>query len=57
VKGLDEIIFYRESPIPTLANLPHLGGLAFEAYQQAREASGCNPHARLDVEPWADLQQ
>jgi hypothetical protein len=57
VKGLDEIIFYRESPVAALSNLPHLGGLAFEAYQHAREASGCTPHARLDVEQWADLQQ
>jgi hypothetical protein len=48
-QGGDEVIVYREALQVPLADLPQLGQIAREAYQQMKSVEHFTPHARTDI--------
>jgi hypothetical protein len=48
----DDIVFYREQPHLTLADLPQLGPAAREVYQQVLASDQPSPHSRFDIVEW-----
>jgi len=50
--GLNDIVFYRESPRLALAELSQLGPLAYEAYRQMSGVESFTPHSRTDISEW-----
>ena len=50
--GTDDILFYRESALPSLDNLPQLGPKFQQAYQEISAQQNFTPHSREDVFEW-----
>jgi hypothetical protein len=48
----EDIVFYREAPCLSLAELEQLGPLAFEAYRQMSSLESFTPHSRTDIQEW-----
>jgi hypothetical protein len=53
--GAADVVFYREVPRLSLAQLPQLGPEARAAYQQYRKTEGGSPHTRVDVVEWGGI--
>jgi serine/threonine protein kinase len=53
----EEIAIYRENAKVNLVDLPHVGPLAVDAYQQATGVSLRSPHTRHDIPRWTDLDE
>jgi serine/threonine protein kinase len=51
----DDIVFYREQPQVSLAELPQLGPAAREVYEQVLASEQPSPHSREDVTSWLPL--
>jgi hypothetical protein len=51
----DDLVFYREQPAVLFAELPQLGPVALEAYEQIMATEQYNPHARMDISTWQPL--
>lgn len=52
--GDDEIAIYRENPEIDLRDLPQLGPIARECFEQIKLRDHTPPHTRNDVEKWLD---
>jgi hypothetical protein len=52
VEGADEVLFYRERPQVSFAELPQLGLLAEEVYRQMTAPGQFTPHTRTDISEW-----
>lgn len=50
--GTDEILFYREIPDLSLADLPQLGPKFQQAYQELSAQQNFTPHSREDITNW-----
>jgi hypothetical protein len=50
--SIDDIVFYRERPLPSLSDLPQLGPAAREVYQQLLASEQYSPHSRIDIVAW-----
>ena len=50
--GTDDILFYRENPSLTLADLPQLGPKFQQAYQEISAQQNFTPHSREDITQW-----
>jgi hypothetical protein len=48
----DDIIFYREQPCLCLTDLPQLGPIAREIYQDVLATEPYSPHSRTDITAW-----
>jgi len=51
--GSDDILFYRESPLSSLENLPQLGPKFQQAYQEMSAQQNFTPHSREDITNWS----
>jgi len=51
--GTDDILFYRESLLRSLENLPQLGPKFQQAYQEMSAQQNFTPHSREDVTNWS----
>ncbi|OWK35795.1 tubulin-like doman-containing protein [Fimbriiglobus ruber] len=51
----DEVVIYREYSAVPLAAVPQLGPAWAAAYRVVPDAQQINPHARLDVTAWVDV--
>jgi eukaryotic-like serine/threonine-protein kinase len=56
ITSADEVLIYREFAHVPLTALPQLGPLAEGAYKAALESQNSNPHSRLDVPTWQDVE-
>ena len=52
----DDIVFYRERPNLSLAELPQLSGQAYEAYQHLLSEDQFSPHTRMDMS-WKPIER
>jgi hypothetical protein len=50
--GTDDILFYRETPSLTFADLPQLGPRFQQAYQEMCALENFTPHSRCDIKEW-----
>jgi hypothetical protein len=50
--GTDDILFYRESALPSLDDLPQLGPKFQQAYQEISAQQNFTPHSREDITNW-----
>src|SRR5262249_8308312 len=48
----DDIVFYREHAQVTLTDLPQMGPVAREVYQQVLATEPFSPHSRTDIVAW-----
>ncbi|HMC88269.1 MAG TPA: tubulin-like doman-containing protein, partial [Gemmataceae bacterium] len=51
----DDIVFYREYPQLSLADLPQMGAPARQAYQQLLNGENTSPHSRADIAAWHSI--
>src|SRR5439155_9282419 len=54
--GIDDILFYRESLLPSLENLPQLGPKFQQAYQEMSAQQNFTPHSREDITNWSSVR-
>ncbi|MBV9124195.1 MAG: protein kinase [Planctomycetes bacterium] len=54
--SIEDLVFYREETRLLLADLPQVGPLGQEAYQQMATSEHFPPHTRTDIAEWTPLQ-
>jgi hypothetical protein len=56
VEPSDEIVLYVEDPRLNLAQLPHVGAVGRDAYEQIANSEHLSPHSRCDISEWTSIQ-